>query len=239
MDEKRAGADWLVAFMQAREQESARISRTLHDEVGQILSAAGLQLDLLRMDCVQVAGVVERVAEAQKLLEQAVAQVRDLSYALNPSIVERAGLNFALDRLVGRYRKTFPGSVRLLFDSSVHVPLEIARPMYKIAEQALENAVEHSRCTHIEVLFRRKGNTVSLEIRDDGCGFPVDEVRSRSGGLGLRLMDYHASEAGLQLSLASEPEKGTIVKAIYRALKRPGDPSPRTPGGEISPGTPG
>ena len=223
-DQERTLTHLLVRVMNARELEGARISRTLHDDVGQVLSAIGLQLDLLRMDLNEnVADGEKRIAEIQKVLEQAVAQVRDLSYELNPSVVERAGLQFALDRLVGRGRKEFPGTIRLLFDSSVRVPVEAATAMYKIAEQALDNAVEHAHCTQIELLVKPARRAAVLEVRDNGCGFAPDAPGMASKGLGLHLMRHHAAQAGLQFSLATASEKGTIVRAIYRASRSPGD----------------
>src|ERR1017187_8585006 len=98
-EEERSLAHLLVSVMHAREQEGARVSRILHDEVGQVLSAIGLQLDLLRMDLHdKAADNTKRILEIQKVLELSVGQVRDLSYELNPAIVERTGLQFALDR---------------------------------------------------------------------------------------------------------------------------------------------
>jgi signal transduction histidine kinase len=216
-DQERELAELLISVMHARDQEGARISRILHDEVGQILSAIGLQLDLLRMDLKEdVEAASQRIAGIQKVLETAVDQVRDLSYESNPSIVERAGLPFALDRLVGRYRKAFAGGIRLLFDSSVRVPVEPATVLYKIAEQALDNAVAHSGGAQIEILVKPAKQAVALEVRDNGKGFSPGQ---KSTGLGLHLMKYQAAQAGIQFSVASAPEKGTIVRAIYRAAK--------------------
>lgn len=216
-DQERELANLLISVMHARDQEGARISRILHDEVGQILSAIGLQLDLLRMDLKENAEAApQRIAGIQRFLETVVDQVRGLSYDSNPSIVERAGLPFALDRLVGRYRKTVAGSIRLLFDSSVRVPVEPATALYKIAEQALDNAVAHSGGAQIEVLVKPVKHAIALEVRDNGKGFFPEQ---KSTGLGLHLMKYQASLAGLQFSVASAPEKGTIVRAIYRVAK--------------------
>jgi signal transduction histidine kinase len=224
-DEERSLAHLLVSVMNAREQEGARVSRVLHDEVGQVLSAIGLQLDLLRMDLHDnVADCPRRIREIQKILEQSVAQVRDLSYELNPSIVERTGLQFALDRLAGRYRKGFAGKIRLLFDSSLRLPIETATAMYKIAEQAMDNAVCHSGAARVEVLVRPVKQGVSLEVRDNGHGFAVDEEPAGNTGLGLHLMRYHSAQAGLRFSVASSPEKGTIVKAICGVAKSPANP---------------
>ena len=79
----------------------------------------GLQLDAMRMDFRdQAPGIDARAVEIQTMLEQVIEQLRDISNELNPSIVERAGLQFALDRLAGKVRKTFSGSLRLHFDRS-------------------------------------------------------------------------------------------------------------------------
>jgi len=219
-EEERSLAHLLVSVMNARELEGARVSRILHDEVGQVLSAIGLQLDLLRMDLHdKAADNTKRILEIQRVLELSVGQVRDLSYELNPAIVERTGLQFALDRVVGRFRKGFPGKIRLLFDSSVRLPVETASALYKIAEQAIDNAVRHSGATRVEILVRPVKQGVSLEVRDNGSGFPVDQKTTGNTGLGYHLMRYHSTQAGLRFSVASSPEKGTIVKAIYRVSK--------------------
>lgn len=206
----------LASAVNAREQDGARLARILHDEVGQVLSAIGLQLDLLRMDLDEnVEGAVARIADVQRVLEGAVTQVRELSYQLNPSIVERTGLQFALDRLVGRYRKDFHGSIRLLFDPAVRVPVVAASALYKIAEQALDNAVRHADAGQIEVIAKVARQQVVLEIRDNGGGLPPG-VDPQGGGLGLFLMRHHADRGGLAFSVASAAEKGTIVRAIFR-----------------------
>src|SRR3954447_25317528 len=134
----------IVSTINAREVESNRVSRILHDDVGQVLSAVGLLLDVMKLDFRnQVPDITDRVNEIQKMLDHAVKEVRSLSYDLNPSVVERAGLQMALDRLVGRYREKFAGSLRYLYDSSVRVPLAVGNAWYKIAELALDNAVTH------------------------------------------------------------------------------------------------
>lgn len=224
-DQERALMSLLVSMMTAREQDGAKVSRLLHDEVGQVLSAIGLQLDLLRMDLQEnVQAGVKRISEIQRILELAVVQVRDLSYELNPAIVERAGLQFALDRLVGRYRKDFRGALRLLFDAAVRVPIEPATAMYKICEQALDNAVEHAAPTQIEVFVRPSRQAVALEVRDNGKGFSPEEAEE-SKGLGLHIMRYHAARGDLLFSVTSAPEKGTIVRAIFKAPELSDDSS--------------
>ena len=210
-------AHLLAAVINAQEQGGARVARLLHDEVGQILTAVGLQMDLMRMDLeAECPEIASRVVESQKILEQAVDQVRSLSYELHPGIVERAGLQAALDRLAGRYRKTPNITVRLMFDSSVRVPAEAAAAMYKIAECALENSVKHSQCRLIEILVRPGRGGVVLEVKDDGSGFDVGQATGNPAGLGLLLMNCYADQGSLELEIASTPGEGTIVKARCR-----------------------
>jgi two-component system, chemotaxis family, CheB/CheR fusion protein len=216
-DQEQALANLLVGALQAREQEGVRLSKVLHDEVGQALSAVGLHLDLLRMDLNENPADCEaRISEIQVMLERAMAHVRDLSYELNPNVVERAGLEFALDRLAGRFRKGYAGTIRLFVDSTTHIPRPAATAMYKIAEQAIENSVAHAGASQVEVLVRPSRQGYCLEVRDNGTGFRTDDL-AVSKGLGTRLMTYQAEQAGLVFSLVSQPGQGTIVKAIFRS----------------------
>jgi signal transduction histidine kinase len=192
----------------------------LHDEVGQVLSAVGLQMDVLKLDFQhKVPEIVERIHEIQKLLEHAVEEVRALSYDLNPAVVERAGLQRALDRLAGRFRSQFSGTVRFQCDPNIRLPLEIANVWYKIAELALENAVQHARANRIEVNARTTKKAVVLEVRDDGCGFSPEDANVQTPGLGLLLIEHYAAQVPIDVSLRSQPGKGTTVRVVYPAQK--------------------
>src|SRR5260370_828178 len=125
-DSQASLARLLVALVNERDLELARVSRLLHDEISQVLSAVGLQLDVMRMDFApQVPEIAGRTAEIQRVLEQAIVHLRDLSYELNPSVVERAGLQSALDRLVGPIRQSFPRHIRLHSDARAPIPTQL------------------------------------------------------------------------------------------------------------------
>ncbi|MBC8165100.1 MAG: hypothetical protein H7Y20_04405 [Bryobacteraceae bacterium] len=206
----------IVLTINAREVESARVSRLLHDDVGQVLSAVGLQMDVLKLDFkAAVPEIVERIHEIQLILEQAVTQVRALSYDLNPSIVERAGLQSALDRLIGRFRSDFSGAIRLSYDGAVRPPNHVANVWFKICELALRNALQHAKANHIEVHVRATARAQILEIRDDGCGFTRSEATSENPGLGLLLMEHYAAQAPVQIEFRSRLGKGTTVRSSW------------------------
>jgi signal transduction histidine kinase len=130
-------------------------------------------------------------------------------------VVERAGLQFALDRLVGRFRDQYKANIRFLFDANIRPPVEVGNAWYKIAEHALENAVRHSRSSKIEVQVKASAKSASLEVRDNGCGFQVKETLQNAAGLGLLLMDHYATSAGLGLAIKSSAARGTTVRVTY------------------------
>jgi len=163
---------------------------------------------------VRVPEIASRTAEIQELLERVVRQIRELSYELNPDIVERAGLRLGLDLLVGRYRKVFTGSLRLIYDSSARVSTPVGVAMERIAGEAVANAVRHSRCSQIEIILKSTRHGVALQVRDDGCGFDYDELRAFPRGLGLLMMEYCAIKAGLQLTVIENDAGGATITVV-------------------------
>lgn len=204
--------------MNAQEVQSARIARILHDDVNQVLSAAGLHLDLIRMEHgTQVPELTAKTAEVQNLLGQVMEQLRELSYEINPAVVERVGLVFALERLAERLRRQERAPIRQKIEPRLRIPLRISSSLYRIAEAALENSVRYSGAKTVDLILRGTPSTVRLEIRDDGCGFNVAQPPACGSGkgLGMALMRHHAALAGGALNIESSGQ-GTIVSVLVR-----------------------
>jgi len=203
----------LFAAIQEHDAALAGVARVLHDDVSQVLSAVGLQLDAMRMDFRdQAPGIDARAVEIQTMLEQVIDQLRDISNELNPSIVERAGLQFALDRLAGKVRKTFPGSLRLHFDAAARVPTAIATTFYKIAECALESAAGRPGCSAIDVQVKKGHDDFILEIRDNA---EIAEIDRSKIPLARLLLDYYASRGRVVLDIQDGPGRGTTIRARH------------------------
>ena len=208
----------VMGALKLQDSQRARSGKFLHNVVGQNLAALGLRLDLVRMDLDgQPPAACRRIEEMQTLLESIMEQVRDFSYELNPSAVERVGLRSALERLAVRVRSEFDGTVRIEVDSSVAFQPSGALALYQIAEEAAENAVCHSGCSSIEIAVRSAGGGASLEVRDNGHGFDPDNLERMRSGLGLLTMEHHAAGAGLSLSISSSRQSGTVVSAAVRS----------------------
>jgi signal transduction histidine kinase len=205
-----------LAALENEQSERGKLARVLHDEVAQILSGAGLQLDILRMDLQdRVPEIASRTAEIQSLLECVVRHIRHLSYELSPDIAKRAGLQSALGLLVGRFRRVFPGGLQLDYAPSVRIPMEAGVAMEKIAEEAVANAVRHANCDKIRIIVKSTGDGVILRVRDNGVGFDYERERRLPRGLGLLMMDHCARKAGLGLSFQVHEGGGSLVSAVW------------------------
>ena len=190
----------VLGALKAQEFERNMVSKFLHDSVGQNLTALGLQLDLVRMDLESVSPeTCARIAEIQKVLETMMEQVREYSYELNPSAVERAGLR-AGARPPGRPhpRRVSPAHCGVNVDPSLKLDPKIASALYQIAQEAVENAVQHSSCSAIEIAVKstRTGSFSGSPRQWEGIrpgGYPGGRQRAgaaehgtlrRAGGAG-------------------------------------------------------
>ncbi len=204
-------AERLFEALNEHEQTLARVSRLLHDDVSQVLSAAGLQLDAMRLDFGNAApGVDQRVVEIQNMLEQAIQRLRDISNELNPSIAERAGLHFALDQMVGKARERFPGALRIHFDSGARTTPAQAKTFCKIAEYAVETAMGRPGCSVIDIQVKPSHGKIVLEVADNGT-FQDSDAAAKP--LATLLIEYHAAKSQFELTRNGSPGEGNLLRA--------------------------
>jgi signal transduction histidine kinase len=203
----------VLGALKAQEHDRKMASQFLHDSVGQNLTALGLQLDLIRMDLETVSPeTCQRIVEIQKMLEGMMEEVREYSYELNPSTVDRAGLRAALDRLVTRTRGHFGGTLRIHADPSVKIDPQIASALYHVAHEAVANAAQHAACSEIEIALKSSRSGPILEVKDNGRGFDPGDTLGARRGLGLLSMEHYAAQAGFELTITSNRETGTVVR---------------------------
>jgi signal transduction histidine kinase len=203
---KRALAEDLAEAQVRALAGQRRAGRVLHDDIGPLLSAAGLRLQLLRMDFPDAA---DRAREVMEVLDEAMERVRELSQALNPSPVYRSGFKNALAGLIEARQRKFPGRIQFNFASTARLPVEAALAMYEAAAVALDDAVEHADATRIVVSVRGSGQ-VTLRVSDNG--------RGKRSHRALAIASLLARHAGLTFEVSTG--KGTIVGIQY-ALRRP------------------
>jgi PAS domain S-box-containing protein len=194
-------------------EEKRRIGRDLHDSVGQeltglSLSARGLADDLTRQSRPQAAAA-ERIAAGLIRVQQ---HIRELSRSLVPSEIEAHGLADAFEQLAKR-TATINDEVNCTYRCRGRIDVRdqfVATHLYRIAQEAINNAIKHSGGKHVAVEIETKGRPLTLTVRDDGIG--IDTVSAQSAGMGLRIMQYRAGLIGAELSIARGARGGTVVK---------------------------
>jgi signal transduction histidine kinase len=198
-------------LVDAQEEERRSISRELHDEVGQSLGA--LLVDLGRLSTnlpADSSEIRERIGHMKSLTERTVGTVRDIALLLRPSMLDDLGLVAALEwqgREVSR-RSQMEVAVESA-NVSDDLPDEYKICVYRLVQEALNNAVRHSRARSAKVRVAGTASGIEIEVNDDGRGF--DPQRAR--GLGILGMEERVKRLGGSLQVKSAPGQGAVVKA--------------------------
>jgi len=194
------------------EEEQRRIGRDLHDGLGQDLTGIGFATRALerrlRSRAVDDWSEASRIAE---LVNEAIDKTRALARGLNPVEIGENGLPVALKGLADATTRVF--HVPCTFNSPpspLVLPQEIAMHLYRIAQEAVHNAIKHGRPQRVRIDLSRSDDRLALEVADDGCGF--SNASSTAGGLGVRIMQYRAEMIGADLHVRSREGDGTSVQ---------------------------
>jgi signal transduction histidine kinase len=203
----------------AQEDERRSISRELHDQVGQMLTA--LRMELANVEEFRSnpgSEFTDHLDQAKRLTEETLRSVRSMSAGLRPSVLDELGLAPALQWQAREFTKRsgVPVAVHLDGDFS-HLPDTHRTCIYRIVQEALTNSARHAGAKSIRVSVHGGPETLSLTIEDDGVGFDVEKVRGR--GIGLLGIEERVRELGGTLRLQSQPTTGTLLNCEIPAPK--------------------
>ena len=211
-----------AALRQYASRLERRIARELHDEIGQSLTAVRITLDRLGRD--PTGPEVGRwLADAAALTGTALEQVRDLSRLIRPSLLDDLGLPEALRSLVEGVSTRAGLVADLGIDEVGPGDPDLETACYRIAQEALTNAVKHSGATRLKVVLQRHGDELELIVEDNGIGFDVRAATARArrgSSLGIVSLRERALLAGGRTEVVSRPGGGTRVRALL-PLQRP------------------
>ncbi len=190
--------------------EQARIGRALHDGVGQKLAAVALFAGSLLKER-QRAGddaSAQRLAEVRDHLNAVLREVSALARGLSPLEIGPEGLNDALAQLVQLVHDSsdVACSLRIGGEARTLAPVSAVH-LYRIAQEAANNAVRHARARRIDICLRYTARALTLRVTDDGTGM----AESAPSGLGLSIMRYRARRLGARLSISNRPHGGVVV----------------------------
>jgi signal transduction histidine kinase len=195
------------------ERERHSIGADLHDNLGQQLTALELMCTALKEDAAGQPALVTRLTQMGRMLRETIAQTRFLARGLVPVGSEPDALQVGLAELAERI--TTLGRIRCQLDCPAPVAVTdpfVAGHLYRIAQEAVNNAVKHARARQITVRLARTREALVLEVADDGAGLPKTPARGPTrGGLGLGVMQHRARVIGADLTIASRRGEGVIV----------------------------
>ncbi len=215
-------------LLDVQEEERRRLSRELHDEIGQSLT--GLRLTLERGERLGEDGLREAVAEARRQLRDLTGQVRDISMNLRPTMLDDLGLLPALLWLFERYTAQTDVAVNFHHEGlGRRFSPEGETAAYRIVQEALTNAARHAAVAEVEVRILLDGRTLLLQIRDEGAGF--DPLAGQAGSCGLSGMRERASLRGGRLSVVAGSGEGTCLTAEWPEEGREGGRDANNPAG--------
>ncbi len=195
-----------AAAVRAQEAERARVARDLHDEANQALTAVLLRLEAATHNAPP--DVANEIREAKALAGQAIEELLEVSRRLRPMALD-LGLKNALQALCDRINDTSDVSVTFTFEGDARAlddELELA--IYRIAQEALNNVLQHSGATSADVRFTAD-RPIALEIADNGEGFDPERPTSRYGVAGMR---ERALLVDGTLDIYSDPGRGATVR---------------------------
>lgn len=194
-------------------QERQRIARELHDSVTQSLFSLSLYAKGWRRmaDNATLEEIKIWLDRLSTIASQTLKEMRLLLYELRPSLLEQDGLAGALQRRLDSVENKVNIKTQLYVDGVTKLPAAIEQELYRIAQEALNNALKYSNASQVRINMSERNGVVELEVFDDGIGF--EPAESYNLGMGLPNMEERVKKMGGKFLVESRPGEGTRVKA--------------------------
>jgi signal transduction histidine kinase len=199
--------------LEIQEQTLKNISQEIHDNIGQVLSLAKLNLataDLNKMEVLQ-----QKIEDSRKLVAKAIQDLRDLSKRLNTDYVSDMGLARSIEYELELIQKTGYFETDLRMEGNVYsLGSQKELILFRIVQEVISNIIKHARANLIVVELSYGPELFSMRLFDNGQGFDLGIVGGKQpsgGGLGIKNMHNRAQLIGAQFSMTSTNQKGTVV----------------------------
>jgi signal transduction histidine kinase len=206
--------------LQIQEQERRSLALELHDQIGQELASLVLSLTRCERELAQVdrSDALSAVQDSIEIARAAYGDVHNLALDLRPAMLDRLGLVPTLQWYARRQAKHSGCEITVEADAfPVLLPPEILIAAFRVAQEAVSNALRHAKPHRIEIEARYAPSRIELQIRDDGAGFDPGQTNERQEprvGLGLIGIRQRVQDVGGHVSIQSTPGSGTQVKAV-------------------------
>jgi signal transduction histidine kinase len=218
-------------ILHTQEEERKRISRELHDEVGQSLTAISVTLaTLLDQDAAHKRGPSQKLADTQRLLQGSMEAVHRFARDLRPAMLDELGLLPALRSYLNAFADRSGLRVRFHGNPSAEKLADDQKTvLYRIAQESLTNVGKHARASQVELAVRKVKNGICMEVADDGRSFKTDPIGTakNKGRLGLLGMQERVRLVNGQFAVKAIPGRGTTIRVLMPfQARRAMTPSP-------------
>jgi len=213
-DQREAEERAISAIIEGEERERQRIAKELHDGLGQYLSASNMNLKSVYEDIGEIPDELKFTFEAGlRFLNHAISETRSISQNLLPKAIQDYGLELAAESLTNQLRKLH--NIDVFFYSNlndVELSDKVQINLYRILQEALNNATRHANPTKIEVQLVYSEGEVLMTIEDNGDGFDINHISEN--GLGIRSIKTRVGAMSANLDIVSNKDRGTIVSVV-------------------------
>jgi signal transduction histidine kinase len=201
-------------LLEITEKERRRIALDLHDDLGQKLSGIALMTKGLELKLTKIkSDSAQDASRIHTLVQEAMSHASDLAHDLATLDLKNKSLIEALEHLAAHARELF--GIRCDFAYSGEVPTldpGVVMQLYKIAQEALTNAIKHGKSTQVAINLVGDVHNLSLTVQNNGLPFP--DLKGHSTGMGLRIMNYRASLIGGAVDITANGAEGTLVHCV-------------------------
>jgi PAS domain S-box-containing protein len=214
-EQKKAEEMVLASIVEGENKERSRIAQELHDGLGQYLAAANMNFDSLKNSIENFSKKKQdQFKNGLNLLKNAIAETGQISRNLMPRVVDDYGLALAIESLVDSYQNNSSISLDYYLNiKGLELPREIQFNLYRIAQEALSNAIKYAEATKINVQLVKDELDLILTIDDNGIGFDVND-KDFKAGLGLQTIKTRTGALGGYFEFDTKPNSGTFLNIV-------------------------
>lgn len=203
----------MAAKVETIEDERRNIARELHDGLGQLLTAAHLNLVLMEQNLANNTGNVDdNLKRVKDLVATTIQEVRNISQNLRPAVLDDFGLVPAIRNLCDEFSKM--GTLRVRFSEyelEKHYSPGIEIAVYRICQESLNNIIKHSNATEASIELYNRHSHILIVIQDNGSGFDIAQISRSKPGSGLLNIQERAELLGGRVQMESQPDNGTEI----------------------------